>query len=129
MRNVLIASAMLFAAWTPIANAQSSWGTYNPYGSKERLGDNNNNRPRSGSTYDYNNNSSDHWRTDRSGNSTVNGYNYNNGISWTNRTDSRGNQSGIDSRGNSWNYNAASGFYSNSNGKVCSGRGAARVCN
>lgn len=47
-----------------------------------------------------------------SGNS-YRGYNSNTGSTWSSTTSPGGNQSGIDSRGNSWSYNRGSGVYQN----------------
>jgi hypothetical protein len=48
---------------------------------------------------------------------------------WNGTVQTNGDQRGIDGKGNTWNYNAGSGTYMNSNGKMCVGQGAARVCN
>jgi hypothetical protein len=59
---------------------------------------------------------------------TTQGWNLNNGTSWSSTTN--GSQSyGTDSRGNTWNYDHNSGYYSNSNGTTCFGKGQFRTCN
>lgn len=67
--------------------------------------------------------------TDVYGNTQVQGRNVYTGSTWRNTIESDGDQRGIDSNGNSWRYDAQSGFYSNSNGKTCFGKGALRTCN
>lgn len=46
---------------------------------------------------------------------------------WQGQYDQRGAR-GIDSRGNSWSYDRETGYYQNSNGKVCTGKGYMRQC-
>jgi hypothetical protein len=60
--------------------------------------------------YGYRNNSGNSYY---SSGSTVYGNNYNTGSSWSTTHSRGGNQYGIDSRGNSWNYNSSSGTYYN----------------
>lgn len=63
------------------------------------------------------------------GSITTRGYNYNTGNNWRTTTKPNGDQRGIDSNGNSWSYNKGSGTYMNyGTGKICTGKGAYRVC-
>lgn len=62
------------------------------------------------------------------GGAQIYGNNVNTGAVWSQRVEPNGNQSGMDSRGNVWNYNAQSGAYMNSNGHGCMGQGYARTC-
>lgn len=61
-------------------------------------------------------------------NTTVRGFNTNTGSTWNSTIDANGNQRGTDSRGNVWQHNKATKTYINSNGRVCVGEGAARIC-
>jgi hypothetical protein len=81
----------------------------------------------SGSYYDYRNGNMYNWNTGPSG-THVFGNNFNTGSTWQNNIMPNGNQNGIDSGGNFWNYNAATGSYMNSNGHGCIGSGYARSC-
>ena len=59
---------------------------------------------------------------------SVYGNNARTGSTWNSHT--YGSQSfGTDSKGNSWNYDHNTGYYNNSNGKTCFGKGALRTCN
>lgn len=62
------------------------------------------------------------------GGAQIYGNNLNTGSFWSQRVEPNGNQSGVDSHGNVWNYNAQSGAYTNSNGHGCIGEGYARTC-
>lgn len=62
----------------------------------------------------------------KSGNGSYRGNNYNTGKTWSGRGQSGGNLSGIDSKGNSWNYNRTTGSYFNSSGEIRTGKGAFR---
>src|SRR3954471_11142595 len=67
-------------------------------------------------------------RDEDSGEATVDGRNRQNGTAWRNTVDEDGNQRGVDSAGNRWRYNRATGTYRNSDGTECSGRGTFRSC-
>ena len=85
---------------------------------------------RSGSTYDSQSGNMYNWQRDSMGNTHVQGSNMQNGTMWNQEIDRHGNQRGIDSRGNSWTYDRDSGnYYNYGTGKMCTGHGAARVCN
>jgi len=61
------------------------------------------------------------------GNTTY-GSNARNGTNWSSTT--IGSQTyGTDSRGNTWNYDHNTGYYNNSNGTTCFGKGNLRTCN
>jgi hypothetical protein len=85
--------------------------------------------PQSGRSYDPQSGNSYSWRTDSNGNTTVRGNNFQTGSTWTNRIDRNGNQSGTDANGNYWRYNAQSGSYTSTDGTICTGKGASRICN
>ena len=59
---------------------------------------------------------------------TVRGYNANTGSSWSGQYRSDGSSNGIDSNGNMWNESASGSYYS-TDGTICYGKGANRVCN
>lgn len=82
----------------------------------------------SGSHYDWQSGNSYNWNGSPGGNTRVYGNNLNTGSSWNTTINPNGNMNGFDSSGNSWNYNAQSKTYFNSNGTMCSGSGAARTC-
>lgn len=79
-------------------------------------------------TYDWSTNSSYTTTYGYDGAATVSGSNINTGATWNTTIDKQGNQRGTDADGNLWQYNKATGSYINSNGKVCIGKGATRVC-
>lgn len=84
----------------------------------------------SGSHYDWQTGNTYMWNSDSSGNTRVNGMNLETGSMWNTTIDRRGNQSGWDAGGNAWNYNNSTGAYFNyGTGTMCTGRGAARICN
>ena len=83
----------------------------------------------SGSTYDWRTGNSYQWSHNSDGSTRVNGSNGRNGTMWNQTIQPNGDQRGVDSRGNSWQYNNSSGNYSNGNGKMCTGKGAYRICN
>lgn len=84
-------------------------------------------RADAGSSYDWQSGNIYNWN--RIGGSThVNGMNLNTGSQWNTTIQHNGNMNGFDSRGNSWNYNAATGAYMNSNGHGCVGHGYGRTC-
>lgn len=61
---------------------------------------------------------------------TVRGYNSNTGSIWNATIDQNGNMKGYDSNNNYWQYNQGTGTYYNyGTGKMCTGRGYARICN
>lgn len=66
--------------------------------------------------------------TRANGSTHVIGTNANTGSTWNTTIDASGNQRGIDAKGNVWQHNKATKTYINSNGRVCVGEGAARVC-
>lgn len=66
--------------------------------------------------------------TNSFGNTHIQGRNTYTGSNWNTNIDSHGNMRGIDASGHSWNYNSMSGYYTNSNGTVCTGKGSSRVC-
>ncbi|MBL8773893.1 MAG: hypothetical protein JNK30_21075 [Phenylobacterium sp.] len=111
-----IAAAQYYRPATPYGQRQS------PYTSQDE-------GPRSGTTYDYQSGNSYSWRRNSDGSTTVNGTNLQNGTMWNSRIKPNGDQSGTDSQGNFWNYNARSGSYMSSDGTVCIGKGALRTCN
>ena len=82
----------------------------------------------SGSSYDNQSGNSYHWFTDDSGNTEVNGLNTRTDTVWRSHIDPNGNQHGMDSRGNSWQYDSNTGHYHSSNGTACVGQGAMRRC-
>ena len=82
----------------------------------------------SGSSYDWQSGNSYHWNNS-GGQTHVYGYNSNTGSNWNTNIQRNGDMNGVDGSGNYWNYNAQSGSYYNSDGTVCSGKGAWRVCN
>ncbi len=82
-----------------------------------------------GYTYDWRSGNSYNYYTGPSGNTTVNGFNSRTGSSWNTTIQPNGNMRGFDSGGNSWNYNDSTGYYWNSNGTTCFGKGAFRTCN
>ena len=61
------------------------------------------------------------------GNTTY-AHNARTGSSWS-QTTNGSTTYGTDSSGNTWNYNHQTGNYMNSNGKMCTGQGYARICN
>ena len=79
-------------------------------------------------TYDYNSGNSYTTSQGFGGNTIINGFNSRTGSSWNTTIDANGNQRGMDSKGNTWNYNSTTGTYFNSNGKICTGKGASRIC-
>lgn len=80
-------------------------------------------------SYDWQSGNSYTTRRNSDGSSATNGYNVQNGSMWNSRTQSDGRTTGTDSKGNIWSYNPRSGSYISSDGTVCTGQGAARVCN
>lgn len=85
--------------------------------------------PRSGYKYDPLSGNSYNYNTDSMGNTYVRGNNIANGTVWSSTIDKSGNQRGMDSRANSWTYDAASGNYHNfGTGESCYGKGSLRQC-
>ena len=83
----------------------------------------------SGSSYDWQSGNTYNWTTDSLGTTHLNGYNYGTGSSWRTTIQPNGSQSGFDSQGNYWNYDANTGFYQNyGTGRTCIGTGAMRTC-
>lgn len=79
-------------------------------------------------TYDYRTNST-YTTTPQYNNSTeVRGYNYNTGSQWRTTIEKDGDMRGTDAEGNLWQYNKSTKTYINTNGKICTGSGATRVC-
>jgi hypothetical protein len=108
MRKATIAVAVitiltLFA--TTAALAQRSGYKFDPY---------------TGDTYQ--------WSQTPNGSTNVYGSNPFTGSHWNQTIEPNGNQRGIDSQGNTWQYNQQSGSYWNSNGHGCIGHGSARTC-
>jgi|SRR5581483_1653451 len=81
-----------------------------------------------GSKYDWQSGNTYNWNRDSLGNTYVRGNNLNTGSQWTTTIQPNGDMRGLDSNFNSWNYNAQTGSYMNSNGHGCIGRGPARTC-
>lgn len=86
-------------------------------------------KPRYGSTYDWQSGNTYRWQRDPDGSTTVNGFNTRTGSTWRTEIERDGDMSGRDSRGNYWRYDASTGFYTNTDGTVCMGRGTLRTCN
>lgn len=64
------------------------------------------------------------------GGAHVQGFNTQTGSMWSTDIDRRGNQRGMDANGNMWSYDRGSGHYFNyGTGQMCTGTGAARICN
>jgi hypothetical protein len=83
-----------------------------------------------GSYYDWQSGNSYNWNTTPGGDTHVNGYNLNNGTMWNQTIKPNGDQNGWDGGGNYWNYNSRSGnYYNYGTGEICTGHGAARICN
>ena len=81
-----------------------------------------------GSTYDWQSGNSYRWNTDGLGNTRVYGNNLRTGSMWNTTIQPNGNMRGMDKNFNSWNYNAQTGAYMNSNGHGCIGHGYGRTC-
>lgn len=77
-------------------------------------------QPSYGSTYDQQSGNTYTWSRDSTGNTNLNGYNLSTGSMWRQTIQPNGNQSGLDSNGNYWNYNAGTKTYMNyGTGKYC----------
>lgn len=85
-------------------------------------------QPDSGSTYDWRSGNRYSWRRNSDGSTTLRGFNAETGSTWRQTIEPNGDQRGVDSRGNYWRYNDRTGYYWNSDGTICTGRGAARTC-
>jgi|GraSoi2013_115cm_1033766.scaffolds.fasta_scaffold184668_2 hypothetical protein len=83
----------------------------------------------SGSTYDWRSGNRYNWTHNEDGSTDVRGFSTNTGSMWRTHIAPNGDQRGTDSRGNMWRYNSGSGFYWNSDGTTCIGKGYARTCN
>lgn len=79
-------------------------------------------------TYDYDTGNS--YRTSRQADGTtkVRGTNLNTGSTWDTTIKTNGDMRGTDSNGDIWTYDKSTGSYSNTNGKICTGTGASRIC-
>lgn len=79
--------------------------------------------PSTGNSYNY-------YTNPYTGQTTVRGYNGTTGSQWNTTIQPDGNMRGQDADGNFWNYNDSTGSYYNyGSGKICTGKGAYRVCN
>lgn len=78
--------------------------------------------------YDYKTGNS--YTTTKDDDSTsTRGYNMKTGSTWSSKTDNdTGKTTGTDSNGNYYNYDPNTGNYSNTSGKMCTGKGAGRIC-
>jgi hypothetical protein len=83
----------------------------------------------SGSTYDAQSGNRYNWNRNFDGSTNVRGFNTNTGSMWNTTIQPNGDQRGLDSQGNSWQYNNRSGTYLNTDGTMCVGKGLARICN
>jgi hypothetical protein len=82
------------------------------------------------SAYDWQSGNSYHWNTTPGGDTRVQGYNLNNGTMWNQTIKPNGDMRGYDGGGNYWQYNSRSGnYYNYGTGEMCTGHGAARICN
>jgi opacity protein-like surface antigen len=123
MRHVVMTAAAVLALVPSLAAAQYYQPYRNPYAPQQQQ------QPRSGSSYDYQSGNAYRWRQDSLGNTTVNGYNSRTGSTWNSTIQPNGNQRGTDSNGNMWQYNSRTGSYMSTDGTVCIGKGALRTCN
>ena len=78
-------------------------------------------------TYDYSTGST-YITTPQYNSTEVRGYNYNTGSQWRTTIEKDGDMRGTDAEGNLWQYNKSTKTYINTNGKICTGSGATRVC-
>lgn len=82
------------------------------------------------SSYDWQSGNAYRTQPRPDGSTTVYGNNYGQGTSWQTTIKPDGRQTGTDADGNMWTYNPQTGTYLNlGTGKMCTGKGAARVCN
>lgn len=126
MRVIACAAAIVTAAVPTLAAAQYGSTYVNPYAQQRQQQQ----QPRSGSSYDWQSGNSYHYRTDSYGNTTVNGYNLQNGTMWNSRIQPNGSQTGTDANGNYWTYDHRTKTYNNlGTGKMCVGEGYGRICN
>ncbi|MGI2045926.1 hypothetical protein [Shewanella oncorhynchi] len=79
-------------------------------------------------TYDWQSNSSYSTTQNYDGSTDVRGYNYSTGSMWNSTIETDGDQKGFDSNGDYWSYDKGTGTYLNTNGTICTGNGAARIC-
>jgi hypothetical protein len=84
---------------------------------------------RGGSKYDWQSGNSYNWQNNPDGSTDVRGWNLNTGSTWGTRIEPNGDMRGTDSRGNLWQYNENTGTYLNTDGTMCVGKGASRICN
>lgn len=68
------------------------------------------------------------WSERADGGLHLRGWNWNTGSLWSAEYEPSGDMRGFDSRGHFWQYRHDSGFYWNSDGTVCIGKGAGRTC-
>lgn len=80
------------------------------------------------SSYDWRSGNMYQTTPNADGSTTVHGSNARNGTIWNSTIRPNGDEHGFDSHGDSWNYNAQTGAYNNSNGHGCIGQGYARSC-
>lgn len=79
-------------------------------------------------SYDYQTGNSYSTTPTFGGGAHVQGFNGRTGSTWSTDIDPNGDMRGMDSRGNTWNYNRSTGSYMNSNGHGCIGQGYGRSC-
>lgn len=122
MRGWMVGAALAISALASGASAQvggSSYGSGYGGGYGSSYGS---------SSYDARTGSSYNTTHDADGSAHVQGYNSHTGSTWSQTVEPNGDQSGTDSRGNSWRYNEQSGGYQNSDGHGCAGHGYGRTC-
>jgi hypothetical protein len=85
----------------------------------------------SGSSYDWRSGNQYNSNANRNvdGSATIRGSNFGTGTQWNQTIMPNGDQRGTDSRGNHWNYKNSSGYYWNTDGATCWGKGLYRQCN
>ncbi|MBN2896139.1 MAG: hypothetical protein JXK05_09660 [Campylobacterales bacterium] len=87
-------------------------------------------KPTSGSTYDLTSGNSYTWSKGYDGTTHMSGMNLNTGSTWSADYQKDGSMRGFDSKMNMWSYDSGSGTYINyGTGRMCIGKGAARICN
>jgi len=85
--------------------------------------------PRYGSAYDWQSGNCYSWHRSYDGSTRIQGFNSSSGSVWSHGIRPNGSQYGMDSRGNSWNYDSRTGNYFNyGTGRMCTGKGYARTC-
>jgi hypothetical protein len=83
----------------------------------------------SGSSYDWRSGNQYNSNRNVDGSATIRGSNFGTGTQWNQTIMPNGDQRGTDSRGNYWNYKNSSGYYWNTDGATCWGKGLYRQCN